>query len=120
MALVERALHVVATVLTVTVLVGFGLFAVDQASEASQRQRAVIADARRPVPTATGERAREREHTSIREVIDDINDVLLTPFEDVTTSSDPWIARGVPSLLAVLAYGFGLGFAASLARGRFR
>ena len=118
MALVERALHVVATLLTITVLVGFGLFAVDRAREASQRQRAVIDDARRP--TAAGERARERDHTSVREVIDDVNDVLLKPFTKVTTDSDPWIARGVPTLLAVLAYGFGLGFAASLARGRFR
>jgi hypothetical protein len=111
MGLVERALHVVATALTLTVLLGFGLFAVDQAREASQRQRAVIAG---------GERARERDHTAVREVIDDVNDVLLKPFGNVTTDPDPWIARGVPTLLAVLAYGFGLGFAASLARGRFR
>jgi hypothetical protein len=103
MALVERALHVVATLLTITVLVGFGLFAVDQAREAS-----------RPAVT------RARHHTWVRKAIDDVNDVLLEPFTNVTTDSDPWIARGVPTLLAVLAYGFGLGFAASLARGRFR
>ena len=120
MALVERALHLLATLLTLTVLLGFGLFAIDQARGASQRQRAVIADDRRPEPAPAGERTREREHGSVREVIDDANDVLLEPFRSVTTDPDPWIARGVPTLLAVLAYGFGLGFAASLARGRFR
>ena len=103
MALVERALHVVATLLTITVLVGFGLFALDQARDLS-----------RPGQT------HERHHTWVRRAIDDVNEVLLKPFRNVTTDPDPWIARGVPTLLAVLAYGFGLGFAASLARGRFR
>jgi hypothetical protein len=119
MARVERALHVLATLLTLTVLVGFGLFAVDQASDASKRQRAIIADARRPDPTAAAERAREREHTSLREVIDDVNDVLLKPFASIVDGvQSRWARRSLAGLMALMVYGFGGAYLARFARGR--
>ena len=36
--------------------------------------------------------------------IDDANDVLTKPFDGITTSSDIWVERGVPALLAFLLY----------------
>jgi hypothetical protein len=120
MPLLERVLRLAATALTMAVLLGFALFAIDQAGEASDRRRETIVGTRVPDPSAAQERRRERQHGAVREVIDDANDVLLKPFAGVTDSRDPWVARGVPTALAVLVYGLGLSFLASFTRGRFR
>jgi hypothetical protein len=117
MPLLERILRTAASVLTILVLLGFGLFAIDQADAASKRQQELIAT---PDPSAQQENAREREHGKVKEVIYDVDDVLLKPFAGVTDSRDIWVRRGVPTGIAVVVYGFGLGFLASFARGRFR
>src|SRR5215210_2976812 len=60
-----------------------------------------------------GERQRERAHGPVREAIDDANDVLLDPFAGIVDSESPWVTRGVPSLLALAVFGFGLGMLAN-------
>jgi hypothetical protein len=117
MALIERPLRWASTVLTILVLLGFVLFAFDKADAASKRQQLVVATAD---PTRSQEQAREQQNGRVKEAIYDIDDVLLKPFAGVTKSSDPWVRRGVPTGIAVVVYGFGLGFLASFARGRFR
>jgi hypothetical protein len=47
----------------------------------------------------------EPEHDGIRGTIEEANDFLIAPFENVVQSTDRWITRGVPALLALLAYG---------------
>lgn len=107
-----------------SLLVGLGwlLFALDETRSASAESAAVIAGddaATRADPSPEQERARERIHSGVREAIDDANDVLLAPFAGVTSGSDDrWARRTVPALLALLVYGFGLGFLARFARGR--
>jgi hypothetical protein len=52
-------------------------------------------------------------------VIDDADDILVTPFAPVTAdSSSSWARRGIPTLLALIVYGFGLAFLARFMRGR--
>src|SRR5918999_1288257 len=66
-------------------------------------------------PTPADEAAREAAHGDVREVVDDVNDVLLGPFSDIVDPNDDvWFARGVPTLLALLLYGVGLGFLANM------
>ena len=44
-----------------------------------------------------------------------VNDVLLSPFSQlVSGSKSNWVTHGVPAGLALLVYGFGLGFLANL------
>jgi hypothetical protein len=117
MAIIERPLRWASTVLTILVLLGFVLFAFDKADTASKRQQLVVAAAD---PTPSQERAREQRNSRVKEAVYDVDDVLLKPFAGVTNSSDPWVRRGVPTGIAVVVYGFGLGFLASFARGRFR
>ena len=50
----------------------------------------------------------------MREVVDDANDVLLAPFVDLIDSDSAWVNHGVPTLLALLLYGVGLGFLANM------
>jgi hypothetical protein len=118
----ERALRTASIVASAVVLVSFALFALEESRNASDAGVAAVAGleaTRTSNPTAGQERARERAHTSVREAIDDADDVLVAPFAPLTeNTSSSWVARGVPTLLALLVYGFGLGFLARYATGR--
>jgi hypothetical protein len=118
----EGLLRTAAFVASAIVLVSFGLFAIDETRDASNRSVAGIAGleaTRAADPTASEERARERAHSKAREVIDDADDILVTPFAPVTAdSSSSWARRGIPTLLALIVYGFGLAFLARFMHGR--
>ena len=118
----EGLVRTVALLASAIVLVSFGLFATDETRDASNKTVAAIAglDATRSAdPTASEERARERAHGTVHEAIDDADDVLVKPFASIADgSSSSWVRRGVPTLLALLVYGFGLSFLARYARGR--
>jgi hypothetical protein len=86
----EGLLRTAAFVASAIVLVSFGLFAIDETRDASNRSVAGIAGleaTRAADPTASEERARERAHSKAREVIDDADDILVTPFAPVTADS---------------------------------
>jgi hypothetical protein len=90
----------------VLVGLGFACFAADELRYGSETQQAKLADSlNHPDASAALEREREKERSSVREVIDDSNDVLLAPFANVADSDNVWADRGVPTLLALLAYG---------------
>ena len=40
--------------------------------------------------------------------------MLLAPFVDLIDSDNAWVNHGVPTLLALLVYGVGLGFLANM------
>ncbi len=115
-------IRLVAIVLTGNVLLGFAFFAVDELDRGSKNQQQALANElasklEDPAPIAPApedEAAREAAHSSFRELIDDVNDVLLGPFVDLVDSDDTWVRHGVPTLLALLLYGVGLGFLANL------
>jgi hypothetical protein len=114
---IERVLRAVAVVLSLIIVAGFAMFALDEFNRASSKQRNELAGFERSDPTPVGERQREARHSTGREYIDDANDVLLKPFSSVANSGSRWVQRGVPTLLALLAC-FGLGFLARFAKGR--
>jgi hypothetical protein len=115
----------IAIVSSVIVVLGFAAFAVDEIDKGSKNQQralardlsdlaaknAAIGD---PDPSPPEERAREAAHGPVRETIDDANDILLTPFAGLIDSDNAWVNRGVPSLLALLLYGAGLGTLANM------
>jgi len=109
----ERPLRFLAIALSLIIAIGFTLFAlgdIDRASKATEHRIAGYAAAN---PSPAGERERERRHGQPREIIDDVNDTLLAPFAGITeNSTSRWAQRGVPALLGLLVYGFGLGYIA--------
>ncbi|MGH2761536.1 MAG: hypothetical protein ACRDLD_02980 [Thermoleophilaceae bacterium] len=115
-------IRLLAIVLSGIVLLGFAFFAVDEMDRGSRNQQQALAnelDGRsgeptRIAPTPEDEIAREAAHSSFREGVDDINDVLLSAFVDLVDSDQPWVQHGVPALLGLLLYGVGLGFLANL------
>ena len=63
------------------------------------------------------ERARERRHGDVRELIDDGNDILVAPFTSVSDSDEIWVQRAVPAVLALLLYGVVLTIVAAYVSG---
>ena len=120
--MLEKPLRWAAIVCSILVISGWGLFAIDEARSASDQTAQEVAGQRAATqadPSPREERARERAHGDVREGIDDANDVLLAPFAGITDSSNSkWTRRSIPALIALIVYGFGLGYLARFARGR--
>jgi hypothetical protein len=115
----ERVLRIAAMLVSVVVVLSFVLFAIDELNGASQRNEAKLAQDLEANPPPAAERQREKDHGTVREAIDDANDVVVSPFQGIASSNDSlWVQRGVPALLALLVFGFGLGFLARYTRGR--
>jgi hypothetical protein len=118
----EGLLRTAAIVASALVVLSFALFAIDETRDAASQSAAAVAGLEATgssEPSASEERARERAHGDVREAIDDANDVLVSPFAFVVDSSgSSWVRRGVPALLALLLYGYGVSFLARYARGR--
>ena len=99
------------------VALSFVFFAVDQLTEGSENQvRALRADGQRapsqaaidqPAPEPAVERIRESQHSSVREYVDDANDILLSPFTGFVDSDQVWAQRVIPGLIGLLLYGLG-------------
>ncbi len=116
----------IAILASVIVALGFLAFAVDEMDRGSKEQQNELAQGLKdldpedaatigaPDPSPQEERARERAHGPVREAIDDVNDVLLAPFAGLVESDNAWVNHGVPSLLALLVYGLGLGTLANM------
>lgn len=95
-------LRLASTVATVFVVLSFALFAIDQ-TETSSAETVARLDNQRQKDTQA------QESTGVRGAIDDVSDVLLTPFEGlVSDSGSEWVRHGVPALLGFLLYGLAL------------
>ncbi len=111
--MLERPLRYLAIALSVIIAVAFSLYALEDIGRASERSEQRIAGYTATNPSPAGERERERRHGQPREIVDDVNDVLLSPFAGISANAGSgWTRRGVPALLGLLVYGFGLGYAA--------
>ena len=114
--------RLVAIVCSGLVLLGFAYFATDEMSRGSQNQQnalgAELDGAPDPAPVAPSpdeEAAREHVNGTVREAVEDANDVLLGPFAGLVGGSDNrWVTHGVPAILALLLYGFCLGMLANM------
>ena len=102
--LIKRFLLLASTLCTLVVVLSFGMFAVEEANAGSTAQQNKVENVDQPSPSDQTERARERKHTKLRELVDDANDALTSPFNDVTSSTNIWMQRGIPALLAFLLY----------------
>jgi hypothetical protein len=98
------------------VTLSFLYFAVNQTSTASQNQvNSIVGDAgvkaesatKVPDPPRAVEQLREQENDKFHEFVDDVDDVLVSPFTGIVDSDSIWVRRLVPLGLALLIYGIG-------------
>jgi hypothetical protein len=99
-------------VICLIVAVSFLLFVVNQTDSASAHQQEVVSGAAAPGTSSTT----APSHTgSVHKAIDEASNTLTSPFAGVTAgSTSQWAIRGANLLLALVVYGFGLGFLARL------
>jgi hypothetical protein len=98
------------------VTLSFLYFAVNQTSTASQNQVNAIGGTagvkaesatKVPDPPKNVEKLREQENDKFHEFVDDVDDVLLSPFTGIVDSNSIWVRRLIPLGLALLIYGIG-------------
>jgi hypothetical protein len=106
---IYRALRTCSFVCCALVLASFGLFAISQASGASQQQVAALSST---VPTAL----RAHRPGQPKRFIDGAARALDTPFQSFLPSSSEWTTELIGTICALVLYGFGLGYLARWAR----
>jgi hypothetical protein len=120
---IVRLLRLASVAICLIVIASFGLFAINETKSASGRQQAQLAS---EAPGATtGTRAASGAGTSapkhesaVHEAIDEASGKLTSPFSGALSSSSEWAKRSAELLLALLVYGFGLGYLARILRVR--
>jgi hypothetical protein len=116
-----RLLKLTALVICLITVASFALFAVNQTKSAATHQQEVL-NSGIPVgsPDSPSTSAAAPRHVStLHRAIDDASNALTSPFSGVTaSSSSEWLTRSAKLLLALIVYGFGLGFLARMIRVR--
>ena len=90
-------------------IISFVFFVTDEARSGTQTQLEELGEEQSAEAAPADERAREQAHSGPRELIDDGNDILVSPFASVVDSSSNWVNRGIPLLIGLALYGFVLG-----------
>ena len=111
--MIHRVLVTVALVCSGLVLASFVMFARNQISGASKTQVNAISSSATSQPAAPPPKQEAQPGRFINEAASK----LTSPFRSVVQSTSAWVQRGVPTLLALLVYGVGLGFLARYSRG---
>jgi hypothetical protein len=101
------------------VAVSFVLFVVEQAGSASTHQQNELNEAA-PVTSRTAALpTTKHSESSVREAIDETSSTLTSPFKGAMAGwHNQWAIRGVGFVLALIVYGFGVGFLARMLRVR--
>ena len=115
-------LRLASIVICLIVVASFAIFAVDQTRGASSHQQEAVANS---TPATAGTGAARASATSsghesaLHSAVDEVSNRLTSPFAGITAgSSSEWVVHGANLLLALLIYGFGLGFLARVIRVR--
>jgi hypothetical protein len=116
--LVARVLRIVSLVICLIAVGWFVGFAVDQSKKASAHQQAELnGSAPASQRTATNGSSAPAKPGGLHKAIDHAFSTISSPFSGLTSGmSSAWPLHIVNTLLALLIYGFGLGFLARLLR----
>jgi len=120
-SLIVRLLRLASFLICLIVIASFVTFVVEQAKGASvQQQEQLIGGSATSSTSAPRSAGTSTAHEgSLHKAIDEASGQLTSPFSGaVSGSSSEWAIRGVKLLLALLVYGFGLGFLARVLRVR--
>lgn len=104
------------------VIASFGVFAVEQTKGGSQHQQEELAVAPgttgdpqgAPAPSAQSAKREGTVHKGLTEA----SSALTSPFSGIVSGSSEWATRGAKLALALLVYGFGLGYLVRVIRVR--
>jgi hypothetical protein len=110
---IHRAIVVVSFVCCGLVVASFVLFARNQVAGAAKVQANSISSSSTSEPVVV----KAKPQGQPGRFIDDAAAKLTSPFNSIIQSGSAWVERGVPTVLALLVYGVGLGYLARYSRG---
>ena len=123
MSSLARVLKLASLALCLVVIASFALFVINRTSDASAHQQQVVngetsagvaGEPSSPIAPDSGGRK-----GSARRTIDEISEAVTSPFSALTErSSSEWVIHSVDLAVALLVYGFGLGYIARTIRVR--
>ncbi len=116
-ATVIRLLRIASVSICALVLVSFLVFAVQQTKEGSLHQQQEITSPAAAEASNHAKSAAPHEGT-LHKALTDTSNKLTAPFAGLVSSSSEWASRGIKLVLALLVYGFGLGYLARVLRVR--
>ncbi|MGO9490307.1 MAG: hypothetical protein ACLQBB_14940 [Solirubrobacteraceae bacterium] len=109
---IVRLLRIASLIICLIVIGSFVVFAVGQTKTASGHQQEAIAETTSKTSTPAHENA-------VHKALDEASSTFTSPFSGIVSpSSSEWADQGVKLLLALLVYGFGLGYIARVIRVR--
>jgi hypothetical protein len=123
-SLLSRTLHLASVFICLIVIASFTVFAVNQTSSASAHQQQVLNnEVAKPstasVSGATGASASSSHESAVHEAVDEASKAFTSPFDGITAGwSSEWLIRSANLALALVVYGFALGYLARLMRVR--
>ncbi len=113
---IGRLLRLASIAICLLVALSFLIFAANQTKSASGGQQTALQNGAERGSTASGS---HQHKNSFHKAIDDAAETFTSPFSGIVTSSQSeWGDQGVKLLLALLVYGFGLGYLARVIRVR--
>ncbi len=111
---IHRLIVSTSVVCCMLVAASFAMFARDQLAGASKHQQTEIVAGS---PATPGPSPIHRARRQPRRFIDGAAADLTSPFRSLIQSDSAWVVEGVPTVLALLVYGVGLGYLARFSRG---
>ena len=109
-----KLIRLVSVIVCLIVIASFIVFAVNQTKTASGHQREVLGESSAAVHHGTV----TNKKSSIHKALDEASEELTAPFSGIVSGSSEWAKRSVRLVLALLVYGFGLGYLARVLRVR--
>jgi predicted PurR-regulated permease PerM len=117
-ASIVRLLRFVSIGVCLIVVASFVTFAIEQTKTASGHQQEQLATPAEAAATAAAGGKPASHEGSVHKALDEASAELTSPFAGVVSGSSEWATRGVKLLLALIVYGFGLGYLARVLRVR--
>ena len=100
-------------IICLIVIASFAIFVVNQTSSASTHQQEEVSGRVEAKNTSS------THESTVHKTIDEASNELTSPFSSISSGwSSQWATRGANLLLALILYGFGLGFLARVVRVR--
>lgn len=111
--MIQSLLRYASIAICAIVLISFAMFVTDQSQSGSAKEVATLnsegSGTAQQQPGAPAPKQAAKPHGQPRKAIDDADKTILGPFNGVVSSSSgKWARKGVPSLLALIVFGFGL------------
>jgi hypothetical protein len=115
---VVKLLRAASIAICLIVIASFAVFAVNQTKSASNHQQEQLATPAEQAQLAAAPAPPKHHESAVHEVLDEVSGELTSPFSGLAAGSSEWANRGATLLLALLIYGFGLGYLARMLRVR--